>query len=88
MLILKHVEYEIPDINKLNMLLDHLNQTTSKFKGISFNDIFFSRNKKKFVLLLECESEDVYLMWRKICPPPSGAKDWYEVYLSKREYFS
>jgi len=66
---LKHVEYEIPDLNQLNMLLEHLDQIASKIKGISFNDIFFAKNRKKFVLLLGCESEEIYLKWRRICPP-------------------
>ncbi len=88
MLILKHVEYEIPDLNQLNLLLEHINQISSKIEGISFTDIFFSKNGKEFVLLLESESEEVYLNWRKICPPPSGTRDWYDVYLSKKESFS
>jgi hypothetical protein len=40
----------------------------------------------KFVLFLECESEGKYIEWRKICPPPPGATDWYEVFLTKDEY--
>jgi uncharacterized protein YdaT len=34
-----------------------------------------------------CESEEKYLEWREICPPPPGAEDWYEVLLDQKEYF-
>lgn len=88
MLILKHVEYEIPDVDQLEGLLGHLDKTTSQVDGISLKDIYFVKGKKEFVVFLECENEEVYLKWREICPPPPGAKDWYEVYLNKNEHFS
>jgi hypothetical protein len=84
---LKHVEYEIPDNNQLKMLIDHLNETTTEIAGIEFRNIFFPRNKKEFVLFLECEEEKAYLEWRKICPPPDGANDWFEIFLTKEENF-
>ena len=37
---------------------------------------------------MNCINEDKYLEWRDICPPPPGAKDWYEVLLTKDEHFS
>lgn len=87
MLILKHVEYEIPDTDQLEGLLDHLDETTSQVDGISLKDIYFVKGKKEFVLFLECESEEKYHVWREICPPPPGANDWYEVYLNRDEQF-
>jgi len=36
--------------------------------------------KDEFVLVLECKSEDKYLEWRDICPPPFGA------YYTKKNY--
>ncbi len=88
MLKLKHVEYEISDIDQLEALLDHLDETTSQVDDISLKDIYFVKGKKEFVLFLECENEEVYHKWREICPPPPGAKDWYEVYLNRNEQFS
>jgi hypothetical protein len=87
MLILKHVEFEIKDEAQLNSLLAHLHETTSQIHGVTFKDIYFAKAKKEFVLLLDCESEQKYLKWRKICPPPPGAKDWYKILLTKEEYF-
>ena len=83
MLILKHVEYEIPGTAELENLLTHLRKTTSQIEGVNYKDIYFVKGKKEFVLFLECESEEKYLEWREICPPPPGAKDWYEVLLTK-----
>jgi hypothetical protein len=74
MLILKHVEFAITDIAQLENLLEHLKETTSQ--------------KKEFVLFLDCDSEKKYLAWRKICPPPPGAKDWYQILFTKEEHFS
>lgn len=88
MLVLKHVEYEIADTTELENLLIHLRKTTSQVEGVSNKDIYFVKGKKEFVLFLECESEEKYLEWREICPPPPGAKDWYEVLLTKDEHFS
>jgi hypothetical protein len=88
MLILKHVEYEIAGTAGLENLLTHLRKTTSQIEGVNYKDIYFVRGKKGFVLFLECESEEKYLKWREICPPPPGAKDWYEVLLTKDEHFS
>jgi hypothetical protein len=86
-LILKHVEYEIKDNLQLENLLAHIRKTTSQVEGILFKNIYFVKVEKEFVLFLECESEEKYLEWREICPPPSGAKDWYEILLTKDEYF-
>jgi hypothetical protein len=87
MLILKHVKYQIKDVSELEGLLNHLDETTSKMQGITLKDICFPRGKQEFILLLDCKTEDIYLEWREICPPPHGAKDWYEVFLSKEEHF-
>lgn len=88
MLILKHVEFEIGEVTQLESLLSHLRETTSQIQGVTFKNIYFAKAKKEFVLLLDCESEQKYLKWREICPPPPGAKDWYEILLTKEEYFS
>jgi hypothetical protein len=88
MLILKHVEYEVDSSAQLEVLLAHLQKTTSQIDGIKFNDIYFKKDKKEFVLFLDCEGEDRYLEWRELCPPPEGANDWYEVLLTKNEYFN
>lgn len=88
MLILKHVGFEIPDNDQLNHLIAHIQKTTSQIGGIKFNDILFPKNKKEFVLFLECENEEIYHRWRKICPPPPGAEDWYEAFISKEDKFS
>ncbi len=87
MVVLKHVDYEITGIAQLENLETHLRQTTAEVEGVSYKEIFFIKGKKEFVLYLECESEEKYLEWREICPPPPGAKDWYEVLLSREEYF-
>ena len=34
------------------------------------------------------DREEKYLEWREICPPPPGAKDWYEILLTKEEHLS
>jgi len=87
MVVLKHVNYEITDTAELENLVAHLRQTTAQVEGVSYKEIFFVKRKKEFVLYLECKSEEKYLEWREICPPPPGAKDWYEVLLSREEYF-
>lgn len=87
MLILKHVEYQIPDTDQLDGLLEHLKETTSKIDGIILKDIYFPKGKSEFVLFLECKSEKEYYDWREICPPPPGAKDWHDVLLSTDEHF-
>lgn len=87
MLILKHVDYEIRDSAQLEGLLAHLRKTTSQVEGVTYKDIYFVKGRKEFVLFLECESEEKYLEWRKLCPPPQGAKDWYEIYLTKEERY-
>ncbi|MFX1239406.1 MAG: hypothetical protein ACFFAS_07085 [Promethearchaeota archaeon] len=88
MLVLKHVEYEISDVDQLNGLIAHLNETTSKIEGIKLLDIYFPKIKKEFVLFLECKNEQAYYDWRKICPPPDGAQDWYEVFFKQSDKFS
>lgn len=87
MLILKHVEYEIKDVTQLEGLLSHLKKTTSQVEGVAFKDICFVKGGKEFVLFMECESEEKYHRWRRICPPPPGAVDWHEVFLSRAEHF-
>jgi hypothetical protein len=87
-IILKHVTYKIKDSGELESLLSHLQETTSKVDGVEFKDIYFLKNKDEFVLVMDCINEGKYLEWRDICPPPSGAKDWYEILLSKDEHFS
>jgi hypothetical protein len=88
MIILKHVRYEITDLKELESLLAHLDETTSKVPGVALRDIYFPRNEEEFILDLDCISEEKYLEWREICPPPSGVKDWYEVLLTKDEHFT
>lgn len=88
MIILKHVEYRIKESEELGNLLSHFRETTSRVDGVEFKDIYFPIGKDEFILAIDCISEDQYLEWRAICPPPPGAKDWYEVLLSKDEYFS
>jgi len=87
MLVLKHVEYEVKNIDQFHELLAHLKETTSQVEGVTLNDIYFIKTRKEFVLFLECDSEKSYHAWREICPPPPGANDWYEVLLTKDEYF-
>lgn len=87
MIVLKHVEYKIKDSDELEGLLGHLRETTSQVDGVGLEDILFPRGKVGFVLVMDCASEDKYLEWRDICPPPPGAKDWYEVWLTKDEHF-
>jgi len=88
MIILKHVEHRIEDRSELDNLLSHLRETISKVDGVELKDIYFPKGKGEFVLAMDCISEDEYLAWRGICPPPPAAKDWYEVLLSRDEYFS
>jgi hypothetical protein len=88
MLILKHVEHEIKDADEMESLLAHLMETTSQVEGVVLKDIYFPKGKKEFVLFLECGNEEKYLKWREICPPPPGAKDWYEILFSKDAYLS
>lgn len=87
MIFLKHVEYEIKDDARLKNLLAHLAGTTSQVSGVTFRDIWFSRDGKEFVLLLECEGEEKYHAWREICPPPPGARDRHEVFMTRQERF-
>jgi hypothetical protein len=88
LIILKHVEHKIKDKNELERLLSHLGETTSRIDGVELKDIYFPKDKDEFVLLLECIGEDKYLEWREICPPPTGANDWYEVLLLRDEHFT
>ena len=62
-------------------------ETTSKVDGVEFKNIYFQNGKDEFILMMECRNEDEYLEWRTICPPPTGAKDWYEVLLTRNEKF-
>jgi hypothetical protein len=87
MLILKHVGHEIKDPSQLGGLVMHLRETTSAVEGVDLRDVYFVKDKQEFVIFLECESEERYLEWREICPPPPGAEDWYEVLLRKEERF-
>jgi hypothetical protein len=88
MITLKHVEHKIKDKKELERLLSHLRETTSKIGGVILKDIYFPKDKEEFVLMLDCSSEDKYLEWREICPPPPGANDWYEILLTRGEHFS
>jgi hypothetical protein len=87
MIVLKHVEYKIKNPSELESLLNHLDETASKVPGVILKDIYFPRRKEEFVLVMDCTTEDRYLEWRDICPPPPGAKDWYEVLFTKDKYF-
>ncbi len=87
MIVLKHVEYKLKDLSELESLLNHLDETTSKVPGITLKDIYFPKGKDEFVLVMDCTTEDRYLEWREICPPPPGAKDWHEVFFTKDECF-
>ncbi|UCF08200.1 MAG: hypothetical protein JSW28_00465 [Thermoplasmata archaeon] len=88
MIILKHVEHEIKDLDELERLLSHLGDTISRVDGVELVDIYFPKGKDEFILELDCTNEDKYLEWREICPPPPGARDWYEVLLKRDEHFS
>jgi hypothetical protein len=88
MIILKHVEHKIKDKKELEGLLSHLVKTTSRIDGVEFKDIYFPKEKDEFVLMLDCTNEDNYLKWRRICPPPPDANDWYEVLLLRDEHFT
>jgi len=87
MLILKHVEWQIKDVEQLEGLMAHLKHTTAQVESVVLKDICFVKGKNEFVLFLECENEARYQQWREICPPPPGATDWHEVLLSRDEYF-
>ncbi len=87
MIVLKRVEYEIRNIDHLRKLLAHVKETASRVEGVEFNDVYFPKNKNEFLLVMDCVSEEKYLQWRKICPPPAGAKDWHEVFLTKEERY-
>jgi len=87
MIVLKHVEHRIQDRKELDDLLTHLDKTTSSVQGVKLKRICFSQGKDEFVLILECASEESYLKWRDICPPPAGARDWYEIFLTASEVF-
>ncbi len=87
MIVFKHVEYEFKDTNQLKKLLGHVKETLSHIEGVELNGIYFPKGKREFVLAIECTSEDKYLEWRETCPPPPRAKDWYEVYLTKKERY-
>jgi hypothetical protein len=88
MIVLKHVEHKIRDPSELESLVSHLEETTSKVPGVTLQDIWFPMDRDEFVLLLDCTAEDRYLEWRDVCPPPQGARDWYEVFVTKHEYFA
>ena len=79
--------FEIEDQAQLDSLLAHLHETTSRIENVKFKDIYFLKNREEFILFLECDSEEDYLSWREICPPPPGARDWYESLLTKEENF-
>jgi hypothetical protein len=87
MIILKHVEHEIKDKDELERLMNHLKDTTSQVDGVELKDIYFPKDKNEFVLMMDCISEEKYMEWREICPPPPGARDWYEVFLTRDEHF-
>jgi hypothetical protein len=84
---MKHVEHKINNSRELDKLLNHLRETTSKIDGVSLIDIYFPKNKNEFILALDCASEAKYFEWRESCPPPAGASDWYEIFLTKEEQF-
>jgi hypothetical protein len=87
-MIIKHIKHKINDPQDLKDLRHHLDETTSRIEGVEVNDIYFSKNREEFILIMKCNSEESYLNWRKICPPPQGAKDWYEVFITKEEHFA
>lgn len=87
MLILKHVGFEVKSRVQLDNLLAHIGETVSQVEGVGFKNIYFVKGKKEFVLFLECEDEQKYHEWREICPPPPGADDWHEVFLTQDEFF-
>ncbi len=87
MIIFKHVEYQIKDREELDDLRSHLIKTTSLVDGVALDRILISSGRDKFVLVLDCESEATYQEWREICPPPAGARDWYEVFLTDHEAY-
>jgi len=66
--------------------LNPLGETTSKVEGVVLEDILFPAGKNEFVLAMDCASENDYLEWREICPPPPGADDWHEIFLTREEY--
>lgn len=88
MIILKHVGHIIKNSSELERLLNHLKETTSKVDGVSLKDVCFPKNREELVLVIKYTNEDKYLEWRDICPPPPGADDWYEVFLTKDEQFT
>jgi hypothetical protein len=87
LIVLKHVTHQIGDRAELKILEEHLFETTRRIGGVDLIDIYFPRGKNEFILMLDCIDEDRYLEWREICPPPPGADDWYEIWLSRDERF-
>jgi hypothetical protein len=86
-IILKHVEYNLRNSDELTKLLSHLDKTTAQVEGLILTEIYFPKNKSEFILMMDCSSEEQYIKWREICPPPTGANDWYEVLYTKKERF-
>jgi hypothetical protein len=41
--------------------MTHIQEITSQIEGITYKDIYFVKDKKEFVLFLECEGEQTYL---------------------------
>jgi hypothetical protein len=87
MIIVKHVEHGFSGPDEIERLQAHLLETTSRVEGVILKDILFPKDREEFVLIMDCSTEEKYLEWRRICPPPPGAHDWYEVWLSKEDLF-
>ena len=87
MIILQHIEHRLANTDELIKLQIRLMEMTSKVRGVTLLDIYFPTEKDEVVIALDCESEEKYLEWRKICPPPDGAYNGYEVWMTKAEKF-
>ncbi|OIP51077.1 MAG: hypothetical protein COZ12_00070 [Deltaproteobacteria bacterium CG_4_10_14_3_um_filter_60_8] len=89
MIVLKHVKYKIRSVDEFDGLISLLEETTSAVEGVQLQDILFPKGKEGFLLVFNCETIEIYHEWRKVCPPPPpGATDRYEVFLTRDEYFA
>lgn len=86
MIFLKHVQHKLDNRDDLQSILAHVRETATKVPGVRLRDLFILQERDEFMLVMEGPNEAAYQEWRKLCPPPPGARDWVESAILAEEF--
>jgi hypothetical protein len=86
MIFLKHVCYKVVSREELRSIVDHVQETASRVRGVRMRDLFILSDRDEFIVVMECSDQPAYQRWRDLCPPPPGSVDWVDSAIPAGEF--